>query len=304
MTAARVVLDAMGGDDAPAAMVVGALRASTDHGVDVALVGRRADLEAALDAAGAPGALEIVDAPDVIGMDEDPVAALRAKPGASIRVACQLVADSEAGAVVSAGSTGATLTAALLTMGRLPGVRRPVVAAVLPTQGGGHAVLADAGGSTDVQPEALVGYAAMGSAYATVLGAAEPTVGLLNIGEEPGKGNELAKAAFTLLSGIDHFVGNVEPSAALRGDADVVVTDGFTGNIFLKTIEAATQVDDPEHDSAAILLGIRGEVLVAHGAATAEDVTRALCRAATVAQAGLAGQVSRRLAVGEQGGGE
>jgi glycerol-3-phosphate acyltransferase PlsX len=214
-------------------------------------------------------------------------------------VACQLVADGEADAVVSAGSTGATLAAALLTIGRLPGIRRPVVAAVLPVEGG-RAVLADAGGSMDVQPEALPGYAAMASAYATVLGIAAPRIGLLNVGAEPGKGNALTKAAFDLLRGMEGFVGNVEPLAVLGGAADVVVTDGFTGNVFLKTVEASARDITAETDATAILLGVAGEVLVAHGDASAHDVAQALARAAEVAQAGLAAQVGQRMAPEEE----
>jgi len=284
----------MGGDAAPEATVAGAVLASQRWGVDVVLVGRREALKEQLARAGAE--LPIVDAPDVVEMDDDPVAAVRGKAGASVRVACQLVADGEAGAVVSAGSTGATLTAALLTLGRVKGVRRPVVAAVLPIGDQRSVVLADAGGSMDVHPEALPGYATMASAYAEAIGVDKPRVGLLNVGEEPGKGNELAKQAFDLLARDDSFVGNVEPPAVFAGVADVVVTDGFTGNIFLKTIEATASMADHEHDSAALLLGIAGEVLVAHGAASADDVAAALRRGAQVAAAGLAEQVGRRLA--------
>ena len=291
---ARVALDAMGGDAAPAATVAGALRAAADWDVDVVLVGRRDAIAEQLRAAG--GELPIVEADDVIGMDEDPVASVRAKPGASVRVACQLVADGEAGAVVSAGSTGATLTSALLTLGRLPGIRRPVVAAVLPVGDGRQVVLADAGGSMDVHPEAFPGYAAMGSAYAEVLGIATPRVALLNVGTEPGKGGTLAKAAFEALEGAPGFVGNIEPAGVIAGDADVVVTDGFTGNVFLKTVEALAELSSAEHDAAAILLGINGEVLIAHGAATADDVAVAVRRGAQVAAAGLAEQVGRRMA--------
>jgi glycerol-3-phosphate acyltransferase PlsX len=294
----RVVLDAMGGDDAPGATVAGALAAAGD-GVDVVLVGDTAQLQGELERVGAGGALEIVHADAVIGMEDDPVPALRAKPTASIRVACELVAEGTAGAIVSAGSTGATLAAALLSIGRLPGVRRPVVAAVLPLRNGGHAVLADAGGSMDVHPEALPGYAAMAGAYAEVLGRSEPRIGLLNVGEEPGKGNALAKEAFSLLSQRSGFVGNVEPGDVLDGAVDVVVTDGFTGNIFLKTIEATGAATAGEHDTTAVLLGVAGEVLVAHGAANADDVRRALRRAAQVAAGGLAAEVGRRLAPGE-----
>ena len=286
----------MGGDDAPAVTVAGALTAAQQFGVDVVLVGQRAALEQELQAAG--GTLPIIDAAGVIGMDEDPVAAIRGKPDASVRVACQLVADGEAGAVVSAGSTGATLTAALLTLGRVKGVRRPVVAAVLPVADGKQVVLADAGGSMDIHADVLPNYATMASAYAEALGIAQPRVGLLNVGEEPGKGNDVAKAGFDLLAKQPSFAGNVEPEAVLAGAVDVVVTDGFTGNIFLKTIEATAAVDAKEGDGAALLLGIAGEVLVAHGAANADDVAAALRRGAQVAAAGLAAQVGQRLAQG------
>lgn len=288
----------MGGDGAPAVTVRGAL-AAQDAGVDVVLVGDADTLNQTLAEAGAAGGLEVSHAPDVVTMDDDPIAALRRKTGSSIRVACQLVADGQAGAVVSAGSTGATLAAALLTIGRSPGIRRPVVAAVLPVAGGKQTVLADAGGSMDVHAEALVGYAAMAAAYAVVLGVDNPRIGLLNVGEEPGKGNELAKAGFALLEELPGFAGNVEPAAVLAGTVDVVVTDGFTGNIFLKTVEAALE-PGADADSTAILLGVAGEVLVAHGAATADDVQRALQRAAQVAQAGLATRVAQRMNPGEE----
>ena len=283
----------MGGDGAPAATVAGAVAAQRTWDVDVVLVGAREALTAELATLDAD--LPIVDAPDSIGMDEDPIAAVRAKPQCSIRVAAQLVADGEAGAVVSAGSTGATLAAALLTIGRIEGVRRPVVAAVLPLADGSSVILADAGGSMDVQPEALVGYAAMACAYAEALGIDDPRVGLLNVGAEPGKGTALAKAAFALLEAGAGFVGNVEPDAVFGGKCDVVVTDGFTGNIFLKTIEATASLSSRDTDGAALLLGIAGEVLVAHGAASADDVAGALRRGAQVAGAGLAQQIGHRL---------
>jgi len=294
----RVALDVMGGDHAPAAPVEAALRAAADHGVDVVCVGA-ADLVAEhLRRAG--GDLPVVDAPDVVGMDEDPVAALRAKPRASVRVACELVAAGEAAAVVSAGSTGATLTAALLALGRAPGVRRPVVAAAIPVEGGRTVVLADAGGSMDVHPDVVGGYAAMARAYAQVLGAPEPRVGLLNVGHEPGKGHAWAKEAFDVLSATSGFTGNIEPAAVLAGDVDVVVTDGFTGNIFLKTLEAAAVPGDGEADTVASLLGVNGEVLVAHGAASAGDIAAALRRAQQVAVAGLAQRISGQMSQAQE----
>jgi glycerol-3-phosphate acyltransferase PlsX len=147
----------------------------------------------------------------------------------------------------------------------------------------------------DVHPEALVGYAAMASAYAQVLGATNPRVGLLNVGKEPGKGNALAKDAFDLLSGVPGFDGNVEPPAVFDGAVDVIVTDGFTGNVFLKTVEVLAALPSGERDAAAVLLGINGEVLVGHGAADAEDVAAAVRRGAQIAGAGLAQKVGARL---------
>lgn len=300
----RVALDAMGGDHAPIATVAGALRAR-GAGVEVILVGQPDALDAALVAAGAADALPLVPAAEVVEMHEDPVIALRTKRNASVRVAAQLVAEGRAEALVSAGSTGATLAAALLVIGRLPGVRRPVVGALIPVgcvplrgrrtylTSQPRVVLVDAGGNADAHPEALVGYARMGAAYAGALGVDAPRVGLLNVGVEPGKGNAQAKVAYKLLRGVAGFVGNVEPDGVLNGAVDVVVTDGFTGNIFLKAVEAAS---GGYGDSGAMVLGVAGEVLVAHGAAGAEDVAAAVRMAAEAATAGLSGKVAAQLA--------
>ncbi|MPZ88117.1 MAG: phosphate--acyl-ACP acyltransferase [Nitriliruptorales bacterium] len=299
----------MGGDDAPVVPVAAARRAAAIHGLDVVLVGD----PAAMHAAGLPAegsGVAIAPAADVIGMDEEAALAVRARPEASIRVAIGLLAAGRADAVVSAGSTGATMAAALLGVGRVRGIRRPVLAAVLPfiaqagtAAGAGGpegarfgAVLVDAGASSDVQPEALVAYARMGIAYARVLGVDAPRVGLLNVGGERGKGNELARAAYGLLSELVEFVGNVEPRAVLTGAVDVVATDGFTGNVFLKTVEAvgarafgiqanrAAPVGGP---GAAVLLGVAGPVLVAHGAADADELVAALLMADRVATSGM-----------------
>jgi phosphate acyltransferase len=302
----RVALDAMGGDDAPAATVAGALLARDEDGIDTVLVGDRDVLTAALERAGASGALDIVHAGEVVGMDEDPALALRSKRGASIRVAADLVADGGAAALVSAGSTGATLAAALFAFGRVPGVRRPAVAAVIPLGSHGmdvaaassrpEVVLVDAGATSDVQPAALVTYALMGSAYARVRGVARPRIGLLNVGEEPGKGNAVAKAAFSLLADVDGFVGNVEPPAVLGGAVDVAVADGFTGNVFLKTIEALRHDPDEPGAGGAVLLGCSGTVIVAHGAAAPREIAAALRTAHEAATGELAARVAEGLA--------
>ena len=292
-----VALDAMGGDHAPDALVAGALAAHDEHGVTVCLVGRPDDLDEALRRQGRPGALAVVPADDVVGMDEEPALALRAKPGASVRVAADLVAAGEAAAVLSAGSTGATLAAGLFALGRVPGVRRPAVGAVLPF-GAGGTVLVDAGATADVTADLLVGHARMGAAYARVLGVASPRVGLLNIGAEPGKGNALAREAHELLAAAlgAAFAGNVEPDAVAGGAVDVLVTDGFTGNVFLKTVEALGAANGGGHAGAAVLLGVTGNVLVAHGAAGAAEVAAALRTAAHVAEQDLAGQVAKAMA--------
>ncbi len=294
----RVALDAMGGDHAPDVTVAGALRAQAE-GVDVVLVGDRRRLEPLLAEAGA--SLPVVHAAQAVGMGEDPALALRAKRDTSIRRAAALVAGGQASALVSAGSTGATLAAALLEIGRQPGVRRPAIGAELP----GGVVLVDAGANAEVQPEALLAYARMGCAYARARGVTTPRIGLLNVGAEPGRGNALARAAFGLLSNLDSFAGNVEPDAVLGHRVDVVVTDGFTGNIFLKALEA---IAGPKGGpGAAVLLGCARPVLVAHGAAGPEEVAAALATAAEVVAAGLIESISAELAaterVGEPAGG-
>lgn len=293
-----VALDAMGGDHAPDAVIAGALRAVDDHGVRVVLVGRPDAIEPLLRARGRLGAIEVVPAADVIGMGEEPAMALRAKPDASVRVAAALVAEGRAQAMVSAGSTGATLAAGLFALGRAEGVRRPVVGALLPF-GEPGTVLVDAGASPDVTAEQLAGHARMGIAYAQALGVRAPRVGLLNIGAEPGKGNALTREAQDLLAAAlgDAFAGNVEPDAVVAGAVDVVVADGFTGNVFLKTVEAVAPAGQG-HAGAAVLLGVQGNVLVAHGAAGEEDIVAALRMAERVAEDDCAGRVAKAMAEG------
>jgi phosphate acyltransferase len=285
----------MGGDDAPRIPVAAAVRAVEEHGLDLVLVGE----PGAMASAGAPASLPVVPASQVVEMGEDGALAVRSKADASIRVAVGLVAEGSAAAAVSAGSTGATLAAALLGLGRLEGVRRPAIAAVLPGNGRAGTVLVDAGASTDTQPEALVTHARMGRAYAVVRGVDEPRVGLLNVGTEPGKGNELTREARGLLTAVPGFVGNVEPGDVLSGTVDVVVTDGFTGNVLLKTIEALSHpegVRDYLGPGAAVLLGVAGLVLVAHGAAGVEELVAALRTADRVVGEGLVDRLGVALA--------
>src|SRR6476661_5149447 len=224
----------MGGDHAPSRVVDGALAATRYLGIPVALVGRRDAIASELDRH--PDAadldLTIVDAPEVIAMGEPPALALRRKPGASIRVACELVARGQAAAVVSAGHTGAAVVAAHGTFGMLPGVDRPALAPAVPTRAG-MAVLIDAGATVECRPTLLLQFGAMGAVYARVaLGVQAPKVGLLSIGEEESKGTDLTREAHRLLKASAlRFVGNVEARDLFSGVADVIVCDGFTGNV-------------------------------------------------------------------------
>ncbi len=299
---ARIALDAMGGDHAPVETVVGAI----DSGTDVVLVGDEATLTPLVGDAGIP----IVHAPDVIAMGDDPAKALREKRESSIAVAAQLVADGEVDGLVSAGSTGAAMAASAMIIGRMKGVSRPVIAALVPTGERGKIVL-DAGANPDVKTEHLVQFAIMGAALAQArLGIATPTVGLLNIGEEPGKGRDQERTAFEALEKAPvNFVGNVEGHDIVGEQPDVIVTDGFTGNVALKTSEGTSRfvmelikqelgqvlVERPElaellasrltglrdklHSGAyggASLLGVKGVVTIAHGSSSRTAIANAL----------------------------
>ena len=310
---ARVALDAMGGDHAPQQTVRGALDA-VDRGVDVVLVGDEESLAAELASHGAD--LPIVHAAQTITMADDPASAIREKKDASISVAARLVADGECAGIVSAGSTGAALAAAAIVIGRVKGVSRPAIATIFPL---GHpAVVLDAGANLDVRPEHLAQFAVMGSLVAEVyLGVANPKVGLLNIGEESGKGRDLEREAFPLLGDCGvNFVGNVEGRDVGSGLADVFVTDGFTGNVFLKTAEGTARAVaavvaelldgdggglswleelrhriDPEAYGGAHLVGTKGTVVIAHGSSSHRAIANALAMAAEGAEKGMVERV-------------
>jgi len=321
---ARIALDALGGDHAPAETVAGAVEAS-QRGVDVVLVGPRPALEAELAEHGAD--LPVVDAPDVVGMGDDPGRALRDKPDASISVAARLVAEGSAQGLVSAGSTGAAMAAAAIIVGRIPGVARPAIATVFPTPATPTLVL-DAGANTEVKPEQLAQFGIMGAIASEALFDIEsPRVGLLSIGEERGKGRELEKVAWGLLeAGPTNFVGNIEGRDIAADKADVIVTDGFTGNIFLKTTEGAARLMsryllealadipaeaqeaafpaiasvkrrlDPETYGGAQLLGVKSVVVVAHGSSSRIAVANALSMARDGADHDLVGRLTATLA--------
>ena len=239
----KIIIDAMGGDNAPAEIVKGAVRAKKELGVDIVLVGRIEDIKACLHNEGAnENDFEIVDARDVITMEDDPSTATRRKKDASMTVALNMVRDGLGDAVVSAGSTGALLTGATLIVKRIKGIRRAAMAPVLPN-GENGVMLIDCGANVECTAEYLLQFACMGSFYAKkLMGIENPRVGLLNVGTEDSKGGELQHQAFALLKaahdeGRINFVGNVEGTGVFAGLVDVVVTDGFTGNVMLKTIE-------------------------------------------------------------------
>jgi glycerol-3-phosphate acyltransferase PlsX len=315
----RIALDAMGGDHAPQETVGGAVDAAS-RGVDVVLVGDEARLRPLLQELGAD--LPIVHAPEEIGMGDDVASAIRDKRRSSISMAARLVAEGEAAGMVSAGSTGAAVAAGAILVGRLPGVSRPALAAIFPV--GQPTVVLDIGANLEVGPENLVQFGVMGRVLAQVyLGIAEPAVGLLNIGEEPGKGRSLEKEAHALLAAAPlRFAGNVEGRDLGRGKADVFVTDGFTGNILLKVAEGMASMmgrlllavlgeDDPALQAAVLprlgalrerfdpdahggahLLGVRGTVVVAHGSASRRGVANALHLAAAGAEGGLVERIA------------
>jgi phosphate acyltransferase len=241
----RIAVDAMGGDHAPHEIVKGALLAAKEYPVAVLLVGREEVIREHLAKLGSndPAHVEIVDARDVIEMDESAIAAVRRKRDSSLRVCARLVADGRADAMVSAGSTGATWAAARLVIGMIKGVERPALAAILP-RAQGHTVLLDVGAQVDSKPKHLREFAIMGHYYAQmVLGLESPRVGLLSIGEEEGKGNELTKETFRVMqeTGLN-FIGNAEGRDIYNGNADVVVTDGFAGNAILKASESLAEM--------------------------------------------------------------
>ena len=241
----KIIVDAMGGDNAPQAPVMGAIQANREYGVDITLVGRGEEILKVLEQNGIqdlPAGVEIAHASEVVEMCDNPATAFREKKDSSLTVGLNLLKAGEGDAFVSAGSTGALLSGATLVVKRIRGIRRAALAPVVPT-GGGGAVLIDCGANAECPPEYLLQFAYMGSYYAEhVLGRPEPKVGLLNIGVEPTKGTSLQTTVYGMLkeageAGRINFVGNVEAREAVEGAVDVIVSDGYSGNIFLKTME-------------------------------------------------------------------
>ena len=326
-----IALDAMGGDHAPSAIVDGAVAAARHLDVEILLAGPATELSAQLESHedSAALALRTVDAGEAVGMGEPPAATLRRKPRASIRVACEQVASGRASAVVSAGNTGATVMAAYSTFGLLPGVDRPALAMPIPTRGR-PAVLLDAGANAECRPPHLLQFAVMGSVYArVVLGIDRPRVGLLSIGEEETKGNELTREAHRLLRGSSlNFIGNVEGREIYSGNADVIVCDGFTGNVVLKTSEGLVdtveallgdelqgtfssqvgyllsrrafrrfrrRVDYSEYGGAP-LLGVAGLTIVCHGRSSSKAIRNAIAMAYRFAATDFIHRVEQEIA--------
>jgi glycerol-3-phosphate acyltransferase PlsX len=303
----------MGGDLAPGPVVDGVVAAGRRVAGRLQLVGPAARIEAELSRHGDPPAVAIVDAPDVVGMEESPAAALRRKPGASIRVAMEQVAAGRAGAVVSAGSTGATVMAARTTLGLLTGVERPALAVIIPTQQR-PAVLLDVGANAECRPSHLVQFGVLGAVFAQVaFGLDEPRVGLLSIGEEATKGNDLTREAHQRLKTAPiRFTGNVEARDVYSGVADVIVCDGFTGNVALKISESLVEMIDVLSGGAlgalasrrlneaeyggALLVGVRGVVIVGHGRSSARAVENAVLLAGRFVDADVLTRFERGIA--------
>ena len=321
----RIAVDAMGGDHAPGEIVSGCRQFAERSGTEVLLVGPSHVLEPLVPSGNGNGRLRIYEAPDAVGMDESPAKALR-RPEASVAVAVGLVRDGEADAVVSAGNSGAFMAWAWKGLGTVPGLDRPAIAILVPTLAGPR-ILLDAGANADCRPANLVEWGVLGSVYAeAVLGLHEPRVGLLNIGSEAGKGNELVRSAFRALQELGdtiHFVGNVEGADVFAGRVDVTLCDGFTGNVVLKVAEGVSELllgevkremrrrplavvggllasgalramrrrfDKAEY-GGAMLVGVRGVCIVGHGHSNA----RAICNAIAVGERAVRADLVSRL---------
>ena len=340
----RIALDAMGGDYAPDEIVVGAVEAAVGvPDVKILLVGQLAPIQQVLDKSDEKfrrtaqeaiekGTLQIIHAPDIAAMDESPVDAVRKKKDCSINVAMRLVKEGRADVFVSAGNSGAVATSAILNLGRIPGVKRPAIATVLPTQIPKRPILIlDAGATMDCHPEWLVQFAIMGNAYSkAVLGRATPAIGLVSIGTEDCKGNEMTKETFPLLKKAKelNFVGNIEGKDLCKGHIDVAVCDGFVGNVILKTVESVAKAMghwlkrecfrgpwrilgalllkgafhslkdqlDPEIYGGAPLLGVPGTVIITHGSSSHKAMYYAVKAGVAAATNDVSGLIAKSIA--------
>ncbi|HAF17183.1 MAG: phosphate acyltransferase PlsX [Thermacetogeniaceae bacterium] len=326
----RIAVDVMGGDYAPGEIVKGSVDAVINDGIEVVLVGEEEQVRNELIKYDFPDHLiSVVNAGETIEMDEHPAKAVRRKKDASLVVATRLVKNGEAAALLSAGNTGAQMAAALFELGRFPGVERPGIATVLPSPQGPK-VLIDSGANVDAKAEHLVCFAYLGSAFAEgVLGISEPRVALLNIGSESSKGNDLVVKAYQLLQGTDklYFKGNIESRDLMAADVDVIVCDGFVGNITLKAVEGIAAVlmamikdeltrnplrllggalvkpgfieirkklDYNEYGGAP-LLGVKGLSIICHGSSRARAIKNAIRYARQAAESNLLGLIEQKL---------
>jgi phosphate acyltransferase len=321
MSMLPVAVDALGGDKAPAEILAGAKQAHAE-GIPVLLVGP-ADLSDR-------GDLPLHVASEFIDMHEEPANAVRTKKDSTLVVSAELVRDGKASAMISAGNTGATMASALLRMGRIKGVKRPAIATPIPVPGSTPTVMLDAGANAEVEAEWLTQFALMGSVYANArFGIAQPKVGLLSIGEEPGKGDSLRKEAYELLSDASHinFIGNVEGRDIMTDAVDVVVTDGFTGNVALKTLEGTMRMIvkalfsaigapeykehadaimpallglyaqfDPDTYGGAILLGTDGVCIISHGSSSARAMLNGIKVAKEMVECDMVGLIAEAVA--------
>jgi len=325
----RVAVDAMGGDFAPRAVVLGAALAAAEDGIGVLLVGRRERIERELDRHGRlPGTLEILHAEEVVGMEET-ATAVRRKRRASVVLCAEAVRDGRCQAMVTAGHTGAAMVAAKLVIGAIPGIDRPALAATFPNRRGRTVVL-DVGANVDSRPEHFRQFAVMGHFYAQeVVGISEPRIGLLSIGEEAAKGNDVVREAFGALAATGlNFVGNVEGRDVFNGECDVVVCDGFVGNVLLKAAESMAELivgmmreellrdsrtrlggwlarpaflnfkrrTDYTEYGAVPLLGVRGGCFIGHGRSNAKAIRSAIRHAEEFARAELDAKIGGKVA--------
>jgi len=334
----RIAIDAFGGDHAPDAIVAGAAEAAKEYKeATITLVGDEARIRALLAAAGAASLSNVTvrHAPEVISTDEEPVRAVRRKKDASMVVAASMVRDGEADAVISAGNTGALMASGLLVVGRMKGIERPALAPMIPTMDGVGVLALDLGANMDATAEQLAQYAIMGTVYRTkVHGIAAPRVGLLNVGTEPGKGNEVTKAAYPLLEAAPiRFVGNVEARDVLNGVCDVLVCDGFVGNVMLKSLEGAASAlfgalrqeftkntisklaaavlrpglrkfrdkMDYKEVGAAPMLGLTGVVMKSHGSSDARAIKNAVRQTVSALRSDVVGTIAAELGKGNHG---
>tara|TARA_Y100000746_G_scaffold99007_1_gene84297 strand:- start:852 stop:1844 length:993 start_codon:yes stop_codon:yes gene_type:complete len=317
-----IAVDAMGGDKAPEEIVAGARQASENHGIPVVLVGHPDKIHD-------HGDLEVIPALESIAMDAEPGSSVRKMKDSSLVRAAEAVRDGKASAMVSAGNTGATMASALLRMGRIKGVARPAIATLLPTPGSTSTVFLDAGANAECRPEWLVQFGKMGSVFAQHrLSISEPRIGLLSIGEEPGKGSPFVKEAYEEMSkaswSSEVFLGNVEGRDLMSDEVDVVVTDGFTGNVALKTLEGSLKtlmmalftalgerpeaakaaevlspelgdlynVFHPDSYGGAMLLGVKGVCIISHGSSTALAIENAIKVASEMVESDVVGSIT------------